>query len=253
LFGDSRHKPRGRQDLPRAINWHQYDYYDFLTCPELRPPDPTGEKAFWETIKATRTRLSKQSVLESLGESRQLELAALVSDSIAKHEMYESFRKAMAALRDLSNVLGPRKLAKLGKAAAILRSVATTVPEHHPNAPGVSLKDPLFALDQFLQQLPWKTKQDVSDYIIWTKKKYPQTSDPAIVTTCNLFWFLASKCGLEKNEAEVRVAKIGNACLSWHLRYTEVYQDPDGWKGCPAVRRRIDRHCKTPREPRTNR
>jgi hypothetical protein len=231
-------------ELPRATSWLQYDYHIFFTRPDLRPPDPTGEKAFWATIERTRLLLESLSVLGGLDQSRQLELAAMVADYTASHEMHESYRKAIIGIRELSSLLGPRNIAKIKQAASLLRPLAMTLPEHHANAPGVSLKGLVVALDEFLRQLPWRTKSDAAKYRKWTERNHPRTSDPAIEATCSIFWFFVSKCRLPKNEAEVRVAKIGNACLNWDVQYREVYQDPDGWKGCPTVRRRIDRHCK---------
>jgi hypothetical protein len=231
-------------ELPQATSWLQYDYHVFFTRPDLRPPDPTGQKAFWATIERTRSLLAPLSVLEGLDQSRQLELAAIVSDYIAAHQVYESFRKAIIGIRELSSLLGPRNIAKIKQAASLLRPLAKSLPEHHADAPGVSLKGLVVALDEFLRQLPWRTKSDAAKYRRWTEQNHPRTNDPAIEATCSIFWFFVSKCRLPKNEAEVRVAKIGNTCLNWDVRYTEVYRDPVDWKGCPTVRQRIDRHCK---------
>lgn len=242
---------QGKRDFPRATSWLQYDYYDFLTKPELRPADPTGEKAFWETLERMRSRLLSLSVLGRLSDSYQLELAALVCDFMAAHEMYESFRKAMVAFRQLSSLLGRRNIAKIKKAAGLLRPLAATIPGHHPHTPGVSLKNLVSALDEFVRQLPWRTKRAAAAYVDWAKQNYPQTSDPNSEATWQLFSFFISKCRLPRNEAEVRVAKIGNACLNWDVLYTEAYQGADSWKGCPAVRQRISRyHTKKPRSQR---
>lgn len=227
--------------LPRAISFLQYDYYDFLTNPELRPHDPTGEATFLRTIERTRSELSALSVMERLDRSLELELAALVLDCIADQEMSESFRKAMAAFRELSSLLGPRNLAKIKKAAALLQPLATTVPQHHQYAPGVSLRELVSSLDQFLQQLPWKTKRNVTDYLKWAKQKYPQTSDITNELTRRLFEFFVLRCGLPRNEAEVRVAKIGNARLGWKVRFRQSYEGADDWKGSPAIRQRVAR------------
>jgi len=228
-------------DLPRATSFLQYDYFDFLTRPELRPHDPTGEKVFLESLEKNRADLSKLSVLEGLDPSRQLELAALVLDCTADTEMYQSFEKAISAVRELSKLLGPRKLAKIKEAAALLRPFATTIPEHHQYAPGVSLTALVSSLDQFLHQLPWTTKRGVAEYIRWAKQKNPQTSDPTNEVTRRLFEFFVSRCRLPRNEAEVRVAKIGKARLGWQVQFRESYGGAEDWKGSPAIRRRIAR------------
>lgn len=232
---------RSNPVLPRATSFLQHDYFDFLTKPELRPHDPTGEAAFFHTIERTRSEISALSIMEGLDRSLELELAALVLDCITCQEMYESFRKAMAAFRELSSLLGPRNLAKIQKAAALLQPLATAVPEHHQYAPGVSLKDLVSSLDQFLQQLPWKTSRDVTDYLKWAKQNYPQTSDPTNELTRQLFVFFVSRCGLPRNEAEVRVAKIGNARLGWGVEFRQSYQGADNWKGSPTIRQRVAR------------
>jgi hypothetical protein len=241
LPGDSRNAHRRSRHLPQATSWLQYDYYDFLTRPELRPPDPTGRKAFWRTIETTRSRLTPVSVLEGLDETRQLELAALVVDCIADHEMYGSFRKGMEAFRGLSALLGARNIATIERAARLLRPLAATVPEHHPYAPGVDLKELVAALEDFLRQWPWRNRRDAAEYIRWAGKNYPQTNDPTNEITVKLFSFFVSECALAKNEAEVRVAKIGNACLKWNVKYTESYAGDESWKGCPTIRQRVAR------------
>ena len=56
-----------------------------------------------------------------------------------------------------------------------------------------------------------------------------------------LYTFFTEDCQLAQNDAEVRIAKIGNACWNWNLEYTERYDGITGWKGCDAVRKRIVR------------
>ena len=41
---------RGSAPSERATNYQQYDYYDFLKNPALRPDDPVAEQAFLDTI-----------------------------------------------------------------------------------------------------------------------------------------------------------------------------------------------------------
>ena len=60
-----------------------------------------------------------------------------------------------------------------------------------------------------------------------------------------LYHLFTNKCGLKKNEAEVRVAKIGNEFWGWNLDYTDHYDGADGWKGCDAIRKRLARRDST--------
>jgi hypothetical protein len=138
-------RPKGQPrtpELQRATSWLQYDYHIFFTRPDLRPSDPTGERAFWATIERTRLLLAPLSVLEGLDQLRQVELAAIVADYTAARQMYESFRRAIIGIRDLSSLLGPRNIAKIKQAASLLRPLAMSLPEHHAYAPGSESKGP---------------------------------------------------------------------------------------------------------------
>ena len=61
-----------------------------------------------------------------------------------------------------------------------------------------------------------------------------------------LYHLFTNECGLKQNEAEVRVAKIGNAFWGWNLTYREQYGGADDWKGSDAVRKRLARSESTP-------
>ena len=56
-----------------------------------------------------------------------------------------------------------------------------------------------------------------------------------------LYRFFSDESRLDQNEAEVRVAKIGNALWQWNLEYTERYDPATGSKGCPAIRQWLKR------------
>lgn len=227
-------------NLPRAKSWLQYDYHLLLLRPELRPLDAAGEKAFWKTLKKTRSGLSRLSLLQGLVNSRQFELAALVCDLSAAHEMYESFRKATAAFREISSLLGPRNISKIEKAAKLLRPIADTVPDNNPYSPG-NLKALLSALEGLVRRFSRLTKPGMAEYTKWATQTYPQTTDPGSDAASDLYSFFVSKCGLAANEAQVRVAKICNHYFKWGVTYREKYGGADDWKGSPAVRQRIAR------------
>jgi hypothetical protein len=58
-----------------------------------------------------------------------------------------------------------------------------------------------------------------------------------------LYDFFERDCGLKRDEAEIRVAKIGNRLWDWNYAIVEdVTQRSDTRKGCEAVRLQVRRH-----------
>ena len=55
-----------------------------------------------------------------------------------------------------------------------------------------------------------------------------------------LYLFFTHECGRVKNDAEVRVAEIGNQFWSWNVDVTEHYSQRKA-KGCPAIRQWLRR------------
>jgi hypothetical protein len=227
--------------LPRASSWLQYDYYDFVTHKRLRPPDPAGEKAFWSTIDKMRSKLFSLGVLGGLTALREGQIAGLTLDCIAINEAHRSFRKAVAAFRELSRVFGPRNITKIKEAAALLRLIAATGIDQNPNQPGVRLGELVTALDELVRQMPHLRRSGILPHAKWLKQIHPQPDDPTNKIVWELFSFLVHQCAVAKNEAEVRVGKIGNSYFGWDYKIREHYAGDERWKGCPAVRRRIDR------------
>jgi hypothetical protein len=67
-------------------------------------------------------------------------------------------------------------------------------------------------------------------------------TEPAEDAMVTLYDFFVSDCRLKKNEAEVRVGKIGNQLWDWNVDITERYPgEGENWKGCPAVRKAVAR------------
>ncbi|MDA1094284.1 MAG: hypothetical protein O3A25_13585, partial [Acidobacteria bacterium] len=59
-------------------------------------------------------------------------------------------------------------------------------------------------------------------------------------STRGLYRFFVEQCDLAQNEAEVRVAKIGNDFWDWKLQFDA---GGDGVKkGCDAIRKHLARH-----------
>jgi hypothetical protein len=77
-----------------------------------------------------------------------------------------------------------------------------------------------------------------------------KTTDPHEGTMVALFDFFVNECGLHKNEAEVRVGKIGNYFWEWKVSVIEHYSGRgENWKGCPAVRQAVARQKRTTNRP----
>lgn len=76
------------------------------------------------------------------------------------------------------------------------------------------------------------------------------TADMRVAATNWLMDFFERHCGLPKNDAEVRAAKIGNTLLGWNVAVREQYDGIVGWKGADAIRKRRSRQTAF-RRPRT--
>jgi hypothetical protein len=196
--------------LPCATNWLQYDFYEFVTYERLRPPDCTGEKVFWSRIAKTRSELLYLGVLGQLTDLQANQVAAITVDCIAITENYRSFQKAEAALGELARVFGRRNVAKIKKAVALLRPIAETGIDENPNQPDVRLRDLVTALDSLAAHLSrLRTSGDLPHAKV-LRQIHPQPDNPKDKIVWVLFDFLVSQCMMPINEAEVRVAKIGN-------------------------------------------
>ena len=62
-----------------------------------------------------------------------------------------------------------------------------------------------------------------------------------------LYRFFTESCDFAQNEAEVRVAKIGNDLWGWNYTYHEEYDSLSfsRWKGCDAIRKHLARRDST--------
>jgi hypothetical protein len=219
-----------------------YEYFDYLTRRELRPSDPAMEKVMLDTIEKTRADLLELSVLARLDNSQQLQLAALVCDFKAKYEMFQNLQRQVTELRRVPKLLGARTISKIQKAARILRPIADRLPEEHPFAGGKKLKAVVAALEEMPRNWTAPTSRELADLVKSLREQAPQSEDPTSLATWQLYWFFVEECSLRKDEAEVRVAKIGKAFLEWkRVRYRSRSSGPDAPKGCITVRQRIRR------------
>lgn len=229
------------ENAEKARGWLQYDAFDFLTRPELRPDGPVVWKAIFQTIEKYRADLARLSVLRDLDDRQQLQLAALVLDYKAKYEDYDSIRKGIAELRKVPGLLGKRTLSRIEKTIELLRPIASRLPEEHPYAAGKRVKAILAALKRLPHQWTVPTRQELNRFIKWVRKTHPQPGDPTLEMTWQIFWFLVSRGGLHKNEAEVRVARIERHYYRRKVRYRKRYGGETRWKGSTTIRQRIRR------------
>jgi hypothetical protein len=78
---------------------------------------------------------------------------------------------------------------------------------------------------------------EAEDLIAFIRK-----TEPAEDGMLALYDFFVSDCRLKKNEAEVRVAKIGNQLWDWNVAVIETPRRlTDERKGCEAVRKAVER------------
>ncbi len=249
---------RGKPPTERAANWLQCDYYTFLVHTRLRPHDPVAEQAMFETIKWMRSKLQHLAVLDGLTRARQEQLAALVIDFLAFGQNYESYRRGLRWVREDRQLLGKRELAKLRKATEILETVAKRLsdgelkrlkrlvegglvkpsPDHDPHPKASRLKRIAAAVRMLTQE--FEHKMDFKTYREYVQDHLPNTTDSKVDASKQLHWFFVSKCRLAKNEAQVRVAKIGEGIFGEEVRYREKYEGEDLWKGSTTIRQRVE-------------
>lgn len=261
---------RGKPPTERAANWLQCDYYAFLVHPRLRPHDPVGEQAMFETIERMRLKLQHLAVLDGLTRVRQEELAALVVEFLALREMYENYRRSLRWV-GYRQLLGKREWRKFKKATETLETLAKRLSSGELGRHRRAIEEGLIKPNSDRDPNPWanrlkgivadlmmirselETKADVKTYREWMRNHYPSAIDSKVDASKQLYWFLVSKCRLAKNEAQNRVAKIGNGLLGQDVKYREKYEGDELWKGSPAIRQRLgrDRGRKRRSEPKS--
>lgn len=231
-------------DLPRAKSWLEYDYYELALHPELRPDDPSGEMQFMKTVERIRQQLETMSVLSELDDSQQFELAALVCDLQAKQQEYSSSSQIMKRLGEVASLIGTRRLKKFERAIGEIEELSARLPDNHPFAAGRGLKNVLASLKSLPRMWQGKTADEAQGVRRQLESDYPQAQDPTDESTWRLYSFFTKSCRLLKNEAEVRVAKIGNELFGWKIAYRDKYEGDEQWKGSPTIRQRIARYSR---------
>ena len=231
----------------RAANWLYYDYEDFLKFPGLRPNDPAGEKAFLQTIDRACGELQELGVCGDLARKQQQLLGAVVVDLRDYWERFEAARWD-EDLTEPSKLVGKRKLNRLLRLLGQLEREIETLPDLHPYVPALQLKHLLRAFRHELSGWVAPTRQAQEQLRTQLAEMYPP-ADPKNYATKRLWEFFAKECGLVRNEAEVRVAKIGNALLGWNVPYRERYAGADDWKGSTVIRQRVARYPRRKSRP----
>jgi len=232
---------RGNLPKRKAKSWHEYDYFDLLIRPRLRPSDRTGERAFFNSIQTCLDKLRRLGVFKKVTAPHRRQLAALLLDFQAREEMFQSLQRNLREARRAP--LGKRKQNKIAKLSEEVRSLEAGFPDE--NAYTLSLESEEFAnhLEDILARWPLKNKAEVNSYTDWVREHHPEAQDPTPDATCQLYWFLVCKCHLSKKDAEIRVAKIGNRFLGWNISLREKYGGEDSWRGSTAIRQRIATRC----------
>lgn len=248
---------RGKPPEERALNWLNYDHYTFLVYPQVRPNDPNGERVMYENIARMRRKLQSLVVLGGLTNTQQNAFAALVLDFQVDADMYQNYARSQEFVR-VNKLLGKRDLRKLTKVTEILQGLTrklsnreierlnwaienglarkeSPVRDPHPYATRLgSIENALRALSADIA-----AKLDLKTYKEWMGAHFPITFDSKIEASKQSYWFLVEKCGLAKNEAEVRVAKIATEIFEGKVSYRERYEGDDRWKGSTTIRQRI--------------
>ena len=232
--------------------------------------DPFGDEALSE-LQLVRNRLAPLGVLAGLSLHQQLALANRVWLFDDGYQRYEglpgqegdaAFIRAQRVYQQKTPVQVRRLNRRLQKANVAVKALideiravresansylayqvdARRVPVRGEELAFVSQVEQLAQLAHAVDAIEFPP-EDASRAPTAMSLRTPDVlKDQAVRALYDLF---ISECGLNQNEAEVRVAKIGNAFWDWDFDLTEHYDGIDGWKGCDAIRKRLARRKST--------
>jgi hypothetical protein len=206
---------------------------------------------------SSRGSLASLGVLQGLSDARQRRLSALVTEFYAQGDAVKWLAPQRRQRQAWAND-GPRRLRILKKKMVAAQSAMKAVRDHLKKVgvlAGGRLDGPL---SQALAVFDPTSLHEAEGVVSSLAKTEP--SQGAILA---LYDFFVSQCGLQKNEAEVRVGKIGNYFWDWNVAVTEHYERHRGpvltsrgaesLKGCDAVHQAIRRRKRTRDTPNKTR
>ncbi len=221
------------------------------------------DRAFEADFESNRSKLASEGVFAGLSPGQQAELESLVWLFGHGYERYEGDPELGSGTKDYLQIMKayrqrtPADLKRLAKKLEKVRdawnSFERDVAELHDCNEHLAYlirgrRVPLPGPDQRIVPMLDNVSQAL-DLVQLPPEDLASEPQPLIETegdldlgaTRALYFFFTETCGLNQNEAEVRVAKIGNEFWGWNLTYTEQYDGADGWKGCDAIRKRLTR------------
>ncbi len=207
-------------------------------------------------------RLSRLDVSAGLSHQQRRQLSGLVLDLSALYEVWHREKRQVAWGRVLAK-RSPgqvrkleRKIAKvrdqLDETLEYVRSVGVgSGPDQTGNVYLARILDGISS-SSAVPQLR-KAQEAIDEIRLPSPEDLQRDPPPAALrriaqqSTEVLFDFFVTECGLLKNEAEVRIAKIGAEFWNWQVSYNEEYEgDFENWKGSDAIRKRMKRGRRSP-------
>lgn len=190
--------------------------------------------------------LTKIGVLQDLSTTQQRQLSALVTEFSAQGHRVKWLARQQRQRRAWAKE-GPRRLQNLKNKMAKARTAIQAVRNYLENVEVITGSTVNDALDRAVAILDSAALQEAAAVV-----SSLETTEPSEDAILALYDFLASECGLKKNEAQVRVGKIGNSYWDWNVALAERYSGRgESWKGCAAVRKAVARRKRTTDRPRT--
>ena len=190
--------------------------------------------------------LRRLGVLHDLSEAQQRTLSALVTEFYARADCIKDMapmrRNRKAWAKD-----GASRIRTLKNKMAAARRTIEAVRSHLKRIGVTTGRGVDGALRQALAVLEPASLHEAAAVV--SSLETNESSERAAVKLYDFF----VECGLPKNEAIVRVGKIGNYLWNWDYPVTECYSGGEKWKGCEAVRKIVARHKRTTDTPNKSR
>ncbi len=215
-----------------------------------------------QLAKEELERVKDLDVLEGLSADQRRRLGQILVHGSAHHALEPDDSPRLDQLIRYHNKRGPaqirevqRNLAKVRKALNRLQTHATTIGNVKAQEGNTILATQL--LDSFWPHVQAATSA-INDVTLPEVDEAGSLSPSESVKTRmvvddRLQKFFVEECHLPHNEADLRIAKIGNALWDWSVRLREYSDNSDQWRGSDAIRKRRTRRspAKVPKAPGT--
>ena len=250
-----------------------------IRYPHLQPPASTPAqerqlRTLHRMVESRRSQLNEIGVLPELSDRRAQEFAAVVLEFDAKYGMWGTTTSASArneaargkrkplgkvhALNRESGVrawlkqtkrltkYGPGQVRKLRRELARIESATNGFLVYANTLNSLLGRAAIVAGEAILAAVNEVTLPSEADMARFYKRSVDaqaQSSDPTDEAIERLVGYLVY-CGLDRNEAMVRVAKVGNDRWDWNVKFIEKYDGVEQWKDAPAIRQRLARRSR---------